>query len=239
MKISKDQYEMLEDIQRSMAWQSGKFKSILDEIKGQEDTANNSEPDRSIDPPVKPTGKKVAICVGHSRSGDSGAINTDGVSEHTYNGAIAYGLQKKLAEIGIESKVFDYYQGSGYSSAMSWIAGEVKKYNSDIALELHFNSASPSAAGYEYLYWHNSGSSKALADSLLKAQAEETPQMKNRGIKAKTSSDRGSGFLSSTHCPSVITEPYFGSNYDETVFYREKEILEDIYTKGIFNYFKR
>ena len=42
MKISKDQYEMLEDIQRSMAWQSGKFKSILDQIKGQEDTANNS-----------------------------------------------------------------------------------------------------------------------------------------------------------------------------------------------------
>ena len=59
MKISKDQYERLQDIQESIAWQSGKFKSLLDEMKDQEDTPANNEPDSPIDPPVKPTGKRL------------------------------------------------------------------------------------------------------------------------------------------------------------------------------------
>tara|TARA_Y100001938_G_C8100762_1_gene441546 strand:+ start:5352 stop:6062 length:711 start_codon:yes stop_codon:yes gene_type:complete len=235
MRVSDKQYKQLLDIQKALEWESVKLDSLLKEMKEQED----EQPTEPIEVPVEFTGKKVAICVGHSRSGDNGAINTDGVSEHTYNGQIAHNLSQKLSFHGIKSKVFDYYEGSGYGSAMSWIGDQVKKYDADIAIELHFNSATPSAAGYEYLYWHSSSSSKALADSLLKAQEEKTPQMKNRGIKPKTSSDRGSGFLSKTHCPSVITEPYFGSNNKETIYYRDKSILEDIYTKGIVNYFAK
>jgi N-acetylmuramoyl-L-alanine amidase len=60
------------------------------------------------------------------------------------------------------------------------------------------------------------------------------PQQKDRGIKGKGPRDRGSYFLRKTHCPAVITEPFFGSNQQEWADWGDaQERLAQIYAAGI------
>jgi N-acetylmuramoyl-L-alanine amidase len=163
--------------------------------------------------------KKIAICVGHSRSGDKGAVNTNCVTEWSFNKPIAERTAELLREAKHEVKIWTEYKGSGYSSAMSWIAEQIREFGADLAIELHFNSAGPNAEGYEFLYWHRSSRSARLASCFHFSFKKFFPTRKSRGLKPISKEDRGSAFLQRTPCPAVILEPYFGSNVDETTFY--------------------
>jgi len=160
---------------------------------------------------------KIAIAVGHSRSGDKGAISVGGMSEWDYNVKLAALVQDWIVgnSSGVSAKVISDYAGESYSSAMSDAADQIKAFGADVAVELHFNSASASAQGFEHLYWSTSQEGKRLASLLVDEQAKAFPWQSNRGAKPKTGSDRGAGFLSKTHCPAAICEPFFGSNERE------------------------
>ena len=167
--------------------------------------------------------KTVAVCVGHSRSGDKGAVNTNGVTEHQFNRKIGQLVCAVLNERGHNAILFDTYSGSGYSSAMSWVGQQCKLNKAVCAVELHFNSAGPFANGHEWLYWGRSTNSKRLAECFDIAFRAAFPQATARGAKPLGSSDRGSLFLRLTPCPSVILEPFFGSNKEETGFYTKNQ----------------
>lgn len=161
----------------------------------------------------------VAICVGHSRyingKRDGGAVSAGGVQEWTFNRDVAYQIDRILREKGVVSFVVDDYRGSGYTDSMRWLANEIKAKGATVAIELHFNAATGTAKGHEWLYWGTSTRSKALADALRGAYAEAFPNAVSRGIKAKGSGERGGEFLKLTHCPAVICEPFFGDNQAE------------------------
>jgi N-acetylmuramoyl-L-alanine amidase len=181
--------------------------------------------------------KKIAICVGHSRSGDKGAVNTDCVTEWAFNKPLADRTAELLRDAKHDVKVWSKYEGSGYSSAMSWIAEQVREYGADVAVELHFNSAGPNAEGHEFLHWHRSGRSARLSSCFHFSFKKFFPTRKARGPKAVSGINRGSAFLQRTHCPSVILEPYFGSNVDETAFYSaRREELARAYADAILNW---
>jgi N-acetylmuramoyl-L-alanine amidase len=181
--------------------------------------------------------KKIAICVGHSRFGDTGAVNTDGVSEWAFNKPLAERTAELLRDAKHDVKVWSEYSGSGYSSAMSWIAEQIREYNADVAVELHFNSAGPTANGYEFLHWHRAGRSARLASCFHFSFKKFFPERKSRGLKAISSGDRGSAFLQRTHCPAAILEPYFGSNVEETAFYSaRREELARAYADAIISW---
>lgn len=181
---------------------------------------------------------KVAICVGHSRSGDNGAVSIEGESEWNYNGDVARITQEMLLESGFEAKVWDRYEGASYGAAMSWIAAEIRSFGADVALELHFNAAGPSAEGYEYLYWSTSDDGKRLAGDLVNSQSGLVPSARPRGAKGKFAGDRGSQFLRKTHCPAAITEPFFGTNWDEWERYGENhELVARINASAIRRFF--
>lgn len=181
--------------------------------------------------------KKIAICVGHSRSGDKGAVNTDCVTEWSFNKPIAERAAELIREAGHDAKVWSEYGGSGYSSAMSWIAEKIREYGADAAVELHFNSAGPNAEGYEFLHWHRSGRSARLASCFHFSFKKFFPTRKSRGIKQITGGDRGSAFLQRTPCPAVILEPYFGSSVEETAFFSSRrEELAKSYADAILNW---
>jgi N-acetylmuramoyl-L-alanine amidase len=167
--------------------------------------------------------KTVAVCVGHSRKGDNGALNTNGVSEHQFNRKVGQLTCAVLNERGYNAILFDSYSGSGYSSAMSWVGQQCKLNKAVCAVELHFNSAGPFAEGHEWLYWGRSTNSKRLAECFNNAFSKSFPQATVRGAKPIGSSDRGSLFLRLTPCPAIILEPFFGSNKDETVFYTNNQ----------------
>lgn len=182
--------------------------------------------------------KHVALCIGHSRSGDDGAVNTRKVSEHTFNSELGKMVQDLLEEKGFKATLIDKYEGSGYSSAISWVGKKCREIKADIALEFHFNSAGPYAEGHEWLYWHRSQNSMRLAECFKKAFAKAYPDSRSRGIKPCDAESRGSLFLRLTPCPSLILEPYFGSNKSETENYSTSlPLMASAYADAVAAYF--
>lgn len=157
----------------------------------------------------------IAICIGHSRPGDNGALSHGRVTEHAYNLAVGIQLQSLLTQNGITSTLIPEYQGNTYATAMQWLAGKLKSLGVTLAIELHFNAANRKANGYEYLYWHTSTNGKRLALLFHKSHAFEFPRSRSRGIKPLTTISRGALFCRLPHCPSIILEPFFGDNPDE------------------------
>jgi N-acetylmuramoyl-L-alanine amidase len=154
---------------------------------------------------------KAAICVGHSRSGDDGAVSVGGVSEWKFNSRFAQVLAARITKLGHSAVVIDKYSGGNYYAAMTDAAKQVKAAKASVAIELHFNSSDSSKAnGHEWLYWSSSEKSKKLA-LWFDAMFDELPLF-SRGILPRFRSDRGAAFLRLTHCPAIICEPFFGSN---------------------------
>jgi len=183
----------------------------------------------------------VAICVGHSRSGDTGAVSCGGVNEWTYNKKVAEHLKSDLQEYGISSFVVDKYGGTygSYTSAINWLVKHLKEQKASIAIELHFNASSNSKAeGMEMLYWKTSRIGMTLAEYLLRGCQKYFPLIKNRGTKKRDTGDRGATFLRKTHVPAVIAEPFFGSCWepDWTTFANSEHILSQALAHGIKNW---
>ncbi len=182
-------------------------------------------------------GQKVAVVVGHSRQGDRGARSVDGTSEWDYNRKVGLDLEEALRHRDVPVWYCDDIPAASYNSAMAWAADQMRARRVTLAVELHFNSAGPSAAGYEYLYWHTSRASGTLADHLQQQHALHWPQAIGRGAKSRYGGDRGSGFLLKTPCPAVICEPFFGTNRDEWERYRGRTgELAATYAAGILSY---
>lgn len=179
----------------------------------------------------------IAICIGHSRKingrYDGGAYSpTLKINERDFNLKVASKLQDILDSSGIESVILNDYKGNGYGSAMADVAMQVKKAKASLAIELHFNSASPEATGHEWLYWHNSAIGQKIARKFDDEFSKAFPDMKKRGVKAITKKDRGGKFLELTHCPALILEPFFGSSALDCSRINVKGIAE-AYAKAI------
>ena len=182
--------------------------------------------------------KLVAVCVGHSRSGDRGAVNVEGITEWAFNQPLAKRVCELIEAAGHSTVLVDRYEGNGYGTAMQWLAQHLKDLKVDVAIELHFNCADSSYAnGYEFLHWFCSPKGLKLADELSHTLAKAFPNQKNRGLKQINSEDRGGLFLRKTHCPSVICEPFFGSNATENcLYFSKREELAKAYADGILNW---
>jgi N-acetylmuramoyl-L-alanine amidase len=178
----------------------------------------------------------IAICVGHSRRGDMGALSVDGVSEWHYNSDIAKRVRRKLEDLGHEVCVISKYPREGYSTAMEWLRDELAKMRAEAVIELHFNSNDfPTANGHEWLHWHSSPRGKALAKALQGRFANTFPTSRSRGLQSiSTTQQRGGLFLLRTPCPAVIAEPFFGSNRGEwEIFNTERELYAEALALGI------
>lgn len=161
------------------------------------------------------TPQVVALCVGHGRSGDEGNVGAGGISEEDFNLPLVQLVASNLRALGIRVVVISYYEGNGYTSAMTWLAAELKRLGVTLALEFHFNAYDKTKSGHEVLHWEGSKRGVVLAEYMNDSYSEFFPHLPDRGLKPKSSGDRGALFLSLTHCPSCILEPFFGDNPEE------------------------
>lgn len=179
------------------------------------------------------TAVDIALCVGHSRLGDSGATSSDGTNEWDYNSKLAKVISRKLVALKHSTVVIDKYDGSGYSAAIRWLSADLRKRGAKVAVELHFNAAGSGATGHEWLCWHSSKGGYSMAQSLDQAFQSCVSEIKSRGVKTRTASDRGSLFLRLTPCPAVIGEPFFGSNPNDWAIGKDMEKIGHAYAVGI------
>ena len=179
------------------------------------------------------TGPHIAICVGHSRSNDNGAVSSGGESEWAYNSRLASSIAGWLGDCGCTTVIIDAYEGGTYVDAIDWLVDELEAQGVDAAIELHFNSYSNAAArGHEWLYWHESEGGLAMAQALDRSFRSSVSEIPARGVKG-LSSGNGSYFLGSAHCPSVIGEPFFGSSPDDWEIATNVERIAQAYAVGI------
>ena len=187
---------------------------------------------------------KIGLCVGHSRLGDQGAYTYGEyvVSEWDFNRDLVRRIGHVLSNrhgwaSGNNYVIYDKYPAQSYTGAINYIARTMREDEVTAAIELHFNSASPSAKGHEWLYWPTSVGGKRLATALRDSMEESYPDMASRGIKPRGPRQRGSAFLRKTHCPAVIAEPFFGSNEAEWRMINDnRDKLAGVYARAIIKF---
>lgn len=158
-----------------------------------------------------------------------------GANEHAYNLPLGESIVQILIRKKIPAVLVSDYFGASYGAAQRWLAGHLKLIGAIAAVELHFNWDEDLAAnGHEWLHWHSSARGKNLAEDLEDEMCLMVPEIKARGVKARTSKNLGSQFLSGTPCPAVIAETFFGSNpRDCSVATLKKERIAEAIAEGI------
>lgn len=192
----------------------------------------------------------IAICVGHSRRignrFDGGAVSVNGTSERNRNISEAGFLQSALSRVrspdgsqALNAFTVNVYGGESYIKSMRWLAKELKRRGATHAIELHFNSAtSDNVSGHEWLHHASSSKGKLLAEHFDSVFRQAHPLLAARGLKPIERGGRGDGFLRLTHCPSLIAEPFFGSNQKNWDLLGDPLITANLYSEAIVNFLK-
>lgn len=173
---------------------------------------------------------KLGIVVGHEQKEPGAEMATpfNAITEYEYN-TILSGVIKAIAmRKNLECGVF-FRDIIGIHGAYE----EAKKWGASGIIELHFNAyQNDEARGTETLYGQIIGSDK-LADyvhnQIIIGLAR--PKKQDRGLKNISTEDRGGKNLNNqTGIPSILVEPFFGSNPDDCLLALEciPELAESI-----------
>jgi|TARA_R110000824_G_scaffold51312_1_gene143211 N-acetylmuramoyl-L-alanine amidase len=179
----------------------------------------------------------IGLAIGHSRRGDNGAytVGANSISEHSFNSEL---VPLITPHIKVPYKIYDDYNATSYVGAMNYVSRKMREDNVDACIEFHFNAATPTATGHEWLHWETSSGGKRLATKLKEAMVEEYPDLRSRGVKPRSKGHRGALFLRTTPCYACIAEPFFGSNVGDVSLIRTNtDRLAKVYANGINNFY--
>ena len=156
---------------------------------------------------VKPKdrNKLCALIVGHKKQ-SPGAVSADRqVTEFEFNDALSQLIEQRLQTVNVRRV---------YRTTYQQLPEDVNQTDADFAISLHCNAFNNTASGTEVLYYYKSRQGKALA-SLLQDNLLAALGLNDRGIKPRTTEDRGGYLLRYTQMPCVIAEPFFIDNPDD------------------------
>ncbi len=146
--------------------------------------------------------KLCALVIGHKKS-SPGAMNQSArLTEFDFNEELAFKIEQQISKVNIQRV---------YRRTFSTLPSDINELEADFIISLHCNAFNKTASGTETLYYHRSKNGKLMAE-ILNNQLVSALNLKNRGIKAKTSEDRGGSLLKNTLAPCVIAEPFFIDN---------------------------
>jgi N-acetylmuramoyl-L-alanine amidase len=154
--------------------------------------------------PAEPQ-KIVALVIGHKKSSPGAVNQRTGLNEFNFNDDLAITIEKKVLQTAIQRV---------YRRTYKELPGDINALNPDFVLSLHCNAYNGRASGTEVLYYHQSEIGKRIAE-ILQKHLVEFLGLRDRGIKEKTSEDRGGFLLRYTRSPCVIAEPFFIDNDDD------------------------
>ena len=150
---------------------------------------------------------KTAIVIGHHAK-DGGAYS-EYLKSNEYNFYLAVSkLLKGVTVLEHNANI------SGYTSRIKDTAKRLDAGNFDLVIECHFNAATPQANGCETLFYFKSVKGKEYAQKFSNIVNEWTGiKLRNGGLKPLVSAkDRGFASVFYPKAPTILIEPFFGSN---------------------------
>lgn len=190
---------MSEDLRRRLLNLVREMEDILDEL------ATNSENVPQDMVSAEATGKKLALVVGHTSAAPGAhAVDPIGQNEYFWNSDLAQRMKAYAGQVAQPLAIF-FRDNVGIPGAYRR-AGE---WGADAVIELHFNSVDDSrATGTETVFVTER--SKAFARAVQTAMVRVLG-LRDRGVKEPWQG-RGRASLTQLAIPSILVEPFFGSN---------------------------
>jgi len=155
--------------------------------------------------------KRCALIIGHKES-SPGAVSPSGESEFAYNSGLAAEIKKltKTEVVIVHRRTYKE------------LPADVNQINPDFAISLHCNAFNKKASGSETLFYNGSSKGKALAQKLQTAIVKVLG-LPDRGVKGKSSEDRGGYLLRYAKAPVALVEPFFIDNPADYMVGTEKK----------------
>ena len=153
--------------------------------------------------------KRALLIIGHSPKKQGAYNKTHDITEFSINERIVLDLAEQI-KLFCEPVVV--YRDVTYGE----LPNKVNKIGGDVAISFHCNAFNKKAKGHEVLYYHKSKKGKEYASLLNSKLAKNIGHLTvDRGIKPKTSSDRGGHILKKTAMPCILVESFFMDNDKE------------------------
>ena len=147
---------------------------------------------------------KIALVIGHKES-SQGAKNANGVTEFQYNKMLVSMINSILHGSDVDVEIV-------YRDLPYWqLPQKINNLRPDYIISFHCNAFNTHVSGTEVLYYYKSEKSEQLALKMQKALIDVF-RLKDRGIKPKSTEDKGGILLRYTNAPCVILEPFFIDN---------------------------
>ncbi len=181
--------------------------------------------------------RKVAVIVGHNakKMGASAPFPL-ATSEFPYNQKIAAIMKQFAGEYEIEVKVFERIYVGSHKKEIDRAYAKVGEWDPECAMELHFNDFESSAAhGTEVLYRSDMKSVRVFAQK-VQDELLSTLGFRDRKVKpTKKNANGGRSLHALNNVPTVLVEPFFGSNKKENakMAAEGEEVLARAYLRGI------
>ena len=147
-------------------------------------------------------GKVCALVIGHKKESPGAQNAASGRNEFEFNDDLAQRIERLSGATRIQRI---------YRRTLASLPSDINELNPDFTVSLHCNAFNSQASGTEVLYYHTSETGRQMA-ALLQNNLLECLGLKDRGIKARNSEERGGYLLRYTNSPCLIAEPFFIDN---------------------------
>lgn len=146
---------------------------------------------------------KVALVIGHKKSSPGACNSTYGICEFEFNDRLVQKIDCLIDE-RCESEII-------YRDEYKALPDKVNQLNPNFVVCFHANAFDTHVSGAETLYYYKSKRGKKIAE-IFQNKLVSNLKLNNRGIKAKSSEQRGGYMLKYTNAPCIILEPFFIDN---------------------------
>jgi N-acetylmuramoyl-L-alanine amidase len=171
--------------------------------------------------------KTCALVIGHKKNSPGAVNSSQNLSEFDYNERLALEIETALCgckKVNIQRV---------YRRTYSTLPDDINTLKPDFIICLHCNAYNTRASGTEVLFYHRSKKGKKFAKILDKSLVNALG-LTDRGIKSKTTEDRGGYILKQTNAPCLISEPFFIDNNSDLETAESKRTgLVNAYVKSI------
>lgn len=162
--------------------------------------------------------KRVALVVGHTEKSPGSCNITCGISEFEFNKKLVKGIAA-IIDDRCEIKIV-------YRDRYSDLPEKVNALNPNFVICFHSNAFNRNSSGTETLYYYKSKKGKKMA-VIFQEKIVNALKLKDRGIKGKSSEERGGYILRYTDAPCILLEPFFIDNDNDyrTVVDKHPDLL--------------